>query len=54
MTKSYSYTNNEERTAECLKKFNGETVLKFLINSKKPIIFDVGANNGKSLKEFKE
>ena len=25
-----------------------------MINSKKPIIFDVGANNGKSLKEFKE
>jgi len=46
-------TNNEERTNEYLKKFDSRKVLKFLIKDKEPIIFDVGANNGSSLDEFK-
>ena len=46
-------TNNEQRTNEYLKKFDHRKVLKLLIKDKKPIIFDVGANNGSSLVEFK-
>ncbi len=48
-----SYPNNQERTRSYLENFNREEVLKLLINSKKPIILDVGANNGSSLIEFK-
>ena len=46
-------STNMERTAEYLAKFNREKVLKFLIPDSKPIIFDVGANSGISLNEFK-
>lgn len=46
-------TTNEQRTDEYLKKFDRRKVLKLLIKDKKPIIFDVGANNGSSLDEFK-
>jgi len=46
-------STNQERTAKYLTKFNRENVLKYLIKEKAPIIFDVGANNGLSLEEFK-
>ncbi len=48
-----SYPNNQERTKSYLEKFNREVVLKLLINSKSPVILDVGANDGSSLTEFK-
>jgi FkbM family methyltransferase len=48
-----SYPSNQERTEEYLKKFDREKTLKYLINNKSPIVFDVGANNGGSLKQFK-
>ena len=46
-------STNKERTAEYLAKFNREKVLKYLITDNSPIIFDVGANSGASLEEFK-
>ena len=49
-----NFGKNEERTAEYLKKFNREKVLKLLVNSNSPTILDVGANNGSSLVEFKK
>jgi len=47
------YATNEERTSEYLTKFNREKVLKYLIKKDAPVIFDVGANDGLSLEEFK-
>lgn len=47
------HTTNEQRTQEYLKKFDREQVLKLLINDTAPVIFDVGANSGSSLSEFK-
>ena len=44
---------NQDRTAEYLKIFNREKTIKHLIQEVVPIIFDVGANNGSSAKEFK-
>jgi len=44
---------NQDRTAEYLKIFNREKTIKHLIQENAPIIFDVGANNGSSAKEFK-
>lgn len=49
-----SYPTNPERTAEYLKNFNREKTIKYLIRKNNPIIFDVGANNGVSAKEFKQ
>ena len=46
-------STNKERTAEYLSKFNREKVLKYLIKETAPIIFDIGANDGLSLEEFK-
>jgi|TARA_B100000795_G_scaffold44415_1_gene29144 FkbM family methyltransferase len=46
-------STNMERTAEYLAKFNREKVLKHIIKDKAPVIFDVGANSGMSLEEFK-
>ena len=46
------YTN-QRRTAEYLKNFSREKTLKYLVKVDSPIIFDVGANNGLSTKEFK-
>jgi len=46
-------TTNEQRTREYLKKFSREKVLKFLLKEEELTIFDVGANNGLSLLEFK-
>jgi FkbM family methyltransferase len=48
-----SFTTNEQRTNEYLKKFSREKVLKFLLKKEDLTIFDVGANNGLSLLEFK-
>ena len=48
------YADNRQRTAEYLNKFNRETVLKILIHAKHPQVFDVGANVGMSLDEFKQ
>ena len=48
-----SYPSNQERTLEYLKKFNRETVLKYLVSKKDPIIFDIGANIGETVLEFK-
>jgi len=46
-------STNKERTAEYLTKFNREKVLKHLFKEIVPVIFDIGANDGLSLKEFK-
>ena len=46
-------STNKERTTEYLSKFNREKVLKYLIKETEPIIFDIGANDGLSLEEFK-
>jgi FkbM family methyltransferase len=46
-------TTREQRTNEYLQKFDREKVLKLLIKDAAPVIFDVGANNGSSLAEFK-
>jgi len=47
-------TTNQQRTDEYLKKFDRESVIKSLIKKDNPIIFDVGANVGDTLVEFKE
>ena len=45
---------NEQRTLDHLQKgFNRSKGLKHLIKAKDPIIFDIGANSGQSLIEFK-
>ncbi len=48
-----NYPTNQERTAEYLKKFDREKTLKYLIQETRPVIFDVGANIGSTLDEFK-
>jgi FkbM family methyltransferase len=45
---------NKERTSEYLAKFDREIVLKNLVKNDTPVIFDVGANHGQSLEEFKK
>ncbi|MFC2132740.1 FkbM family methyltransferase [Bacteroidota bacterium] len=45
---------NQDRTKEYLNKFNREKTIKYLLKTERPIIFDVGANNGSSAKEFKQ
>ena len=49
----YISSTNQVRTAEYLRIFNRENVLKHLIKETAPIIFDIGANDGLSLEEFK-
>ncbi len=44
---------NEERTAEYRNKWDTEKTLKVLIEKEAPLIFDVGANNGSSIHDFK-
>src|SRR5882757_603353 len=47
-------TTNEQRTAEYLQRFNREKTLKHLLGDElRPVIFDVGANVGNTLGEFK-
>ncbi len=48
-----NYPTNQERTEEYLKNFNREKILKYLIKQDCPVIFDVGANVGSTLEEFK-
>ena len=45
---------NIERTTEYLKKFDRDKLLASLIKKKKPLIFDIGGNNGSSIVEFKK
>jgi FkbM family methyltransferase len=45
---------NQNRTKEYLKKFDREKTIKYLVKDDCPTIFDVGANNGSSAREFKE
>jgi FkbM family methyltransferase len=52
--KNKNHGKNEERTAKYLETFSREKTIKLLINREDPVIFDVGANNGSSLDEFKE
>ena len=44
---------NEKRTREYFEKWDLEKTLKALITKENPCIFDVGANNGSSINEFK-
>ncbi|MDB0049854.1 FkbM family methyltransferase [Pseudomonadales bacterium] len=44
---------NEQRTKEYMAKWDTEATLKSLIKTSSPLIFDVGANNGSSLHDFK-
>ena len=44
---------NQDRTKEYLKIFNREKTMRLLVQNQDPIIFDVGANNGSSVKQFK-
>ena len=46
--------SNKLRTEEYLKKFNRQKTLEYLIGDNKPIIFDLGANDGTSTDEFKK
>lgn len=48
-----NYPTNQERTTEYFEKFDREKTLKFLIKESRPVIFDVGANVGSTLDEFK-
>lgn len=48
-----AYPTNQERTAEYLEKFDRGKTLKYLIKDESPIIFDIGANVGATLDEFK-
>lgn len=50
---TYNVGTSDERNLEYSKKFNREQVLRRLIKEKNPVIFDVGANDGLSLQEFK-
>jgi FkbM family methyltransferase len=47
------YLTNQERTAEYLKRFDREKTLKTLIKDSRPVVFDVGANIGATVDEFK-
>ena len=48
------YPSNEERTAQYHKQFNREKTLRLLLTEDCPVVFDVGANVGATLEEFKE
>jgi len=48
------FSTNQERTAEYLKEFDRNKVLQILVQDRSPIIFDVGANDGSSIAEFKK
>ena len=49
----FKYLNNEERSKLALQKFDREGVLSMLIDYETPLIFDVGANHGASIDQFK-
>jgi len=48
------YKSSEQRTQDYVERFNRNSVLMSLVDSEEPIIFDVGANTGQTLKLFKE
>jgi len=48
------YENNIDRTSKFLENFNREKLLKILIKDERPVIFDIGANVGDTLLEFKQ
>ena len=48
------YPTNEERTNKYLENFNREKTLRYLLDKDDVIIFDVGANVGNTVLEFKE
>ncbi|VAW71379.1 hypothetical protein MNBD_GAMMA12-1333 [hydrothermal vent metagenome] len=48
-----AHPTNQERTESFRKKFSREKTIKYLLANVNPIIFDVGANAGQSLLEFK-
>jgi 2-O-methyltransferase len=52
--KEKNHGKNVERTAKYLEIFSREKTIKSLVNKVDPVIFDIGANNGSSLDEFKE
>jgi len=45
---------NNQRIKEYNKKFNVEKILKYILKENKPIIFDVGANVGNTIIEYKK
>lgn len=49
-----TYSSNEERTEEYLKKFSCPKSLQFLISGPALTVLDVGANVGGTIREFKE
>jgi FkbM family methyltransferase len=53
-TKTMNQGKNEERSAEYVNKWDTEKTLKNLIKKSDPLIFDVGANNGSSVNDFKD
>jgi FkbM family methyltransferase len=48
------YLSNEERTASYHEQFNRENTLRLLLTEPRPVVFDVGANVGATLEEFKQ
>ncbi len=48
------FSNAESRNKLALEKFDREKVLKSLVKKSSPLILDVGANVGSSLKQFKD
>jgi FkbM family methyltransferase len=52
--KTTNQGKNEERTSEYNSKWDTEKTLKVLIDKANPLIFDVGANNGSSINDFKD
>lgn len=53
ISKTKNQGKNEERTAEYHEKWTPERTLKALVTKEDPLIFDVGANNGSSVHDFK-
>jgi len=52
--KTRQYSSNESRTQEHAKKFGRDAVLKSLITSTRPLVFDVGGYTGKSIVDIKQ
>lgn len=48
-----NYRNSQQRTEDYLKHFDRERTLKLLVKEARPVIFDVGANVGAALEDFK-
>ena len=52
-SKTLNQGKNESRTSAYIEKWDTEKTLKHLIKRPDPLIFDVGANNGSSVNDFK-